>query len=323
MHAAHRPDRRPRADARHRVAQARRAQGRARAAGRNAAGARPGGRSGRPLPRVRPRGGPQASGRRVAGDPVPLCRGVSGTAARARGPARASCTSSAIRRRSTTARRRRWWALGAGRRTGWRSRGRSAGASRRLACRWCRAWRLAWMRRRIRARSRPTGRRSRCWPAGPMCRIPPCTGACTAAWPRVGASCRSCRPASVRCAGASWPATASSRGSAEITVVVEATVRSGSLTTADFAANAGRQVAAVPGPVTSRLAEGTNGLIAAGAALVRDARDVLELAAGPGRGARQRREPRPPGAPAGRPGDRARSAAARPARRRGAGPRLA
>jgi DNA processing protein len=71
-------------------------------------------------------------------------------------------------------------------------------------------------------------------------------------------------------------------GLAAVTVVVEATVRSGSLTTADFAANAGRQVAAVPGPVTSRLAEGTNGLIASGAALVRDARDVLELVLGPG-----------------------------------------
>jgi DNA processing protein len=69
---------------------------------------------------------------------------------------------------------------------------------------------------------------------------------------------------------------------AEVTVVVEATVRSGSLTTADFAANAGRQVAAVPGPVTSRLAEGTNALLASGAALVRDARDVLELLLGPG-----------------------------------------
>jgi DNA processing protein len=71
-------------------------------------------------------------------------------------------------------------------------------------------------------------------------------------------------------------------GLAAVTVVVEATVRSGSLTTADFAANAGRQVGAVPGPVTSRLAEGTNGLIASGAALVRDARDVLELVLGPG-----------------------------------------
>lgn len=71
-------------------------------------------------------------------------------------------------------------------------------------------------------------------------------------------------------------------GLAAVTVVVEATTRSGSLTTADFAAQAGRQVAAVPGPVTSRLAEGTNGLLASGAALVRDARDVLELLFGPG-----------------------------------------
>ncbi len=71
-------------------------------------------------------------------------------------------------------------------------------------------------------------------------------------------------------------------GLAAVTVVVEATVRSGSLTTADFAAQAGRQVAAVPGPVTSRLAGGTNGLLANGAALVRDARDVLDVLFGPG-----------------------------------------
>ena len=71
-------------------------------------------------------------------------------------------------------------------------------------------------------------------------------------------------------------------GLAAVTVIVEATSRSGSLTTADFAEQAGRQVAAVPGPVTSRLAEGTNGLLASGAALVRDARDVLELMFGPG-----------------------------------------
>jgi DNA processing protein len=71
-------------------------------------------------------------------------------------------------------------------------------------------------------------------------------------------------------------------GLAAVTVVVEATVRSGSLTTADFADQAGRTVAAVPGLVTSRLADGTNGLLASGAALVRNARDVLELVLGPG-----------------------------------------
>jgi DNA processing protein len=61
------------------------------------------------------------------------------------------------------------------------------------------------------------------------------------------------------------------------TVVVEADVRSGSLITASLASELGRDVAAVPGLVTSRLAAGTNGLIADGARLVREAHDVLEL----------------------------------------------
>ena len=63
---------------------------------------------------------------------------------------------------------------------------------------------------------------------------------------------------------------------AAVTVVVEAAIRSGSLSTADFAAQLGRTVAAVPGPVTSPLSAGTNALIAEGAVLVRDGRDVLD-----------------------------------------------
>jgi len=70
-------------------------------------------------------------------------------------------------------------------------------------------------------------------------------------------------------------------GLAAATVVVEATERSGSLTTADFAAQLGRPVAAVPGPVTSRFSSGTNGLLAAGAAIVRDVHDALDLVAAP------------------------------------------
>jgi len=70
-------------------------------------------------------------------------------------------------------------------------------------------------------------------------------------------------------------------GLAALTVVIEAAERSGSLTTADFAAQLGRPVAAVPGPVTSRFSAGTNGLLAAGAGVVRDTSDVLDQLLGP------------------------------------------
>ena len=63
------------------------------------------------------------------------------------------------------------------------------------------------------------------------------------------------------------------------TIVVQATERSGSLTTADFAGEIGRAVGAVPGPVTTRLSAGTHGLIQAGAPLIRDAADALDLLA--------------------------------------------
>jgi DNA processing protein len=66
---------------------------------------------------------------------------------------------------------------------------------------------------------------------------------------------------------------------AAVTVVVQATDRSGSLTTADFAAELGRAVGAVPGLVTSRLSAGTHQLIQAGAPLVSGPADVLELLA--------------------------------------------
>jgi DNA processing protein len=69
-------------------------------------------------------------------------------------------------------------------------------------------------------------------------------------------------------------------GLAAATVVVQAAERSGSLTTADFAAELGRSVGAVPGLVTSRLSAGTHALIQSGAPLVRGAADVLELLAG-------------------------------------------
>ena len=90
------------------------------------------------------------------------------------------------------------------------------------------------------------------------------------------------------------------------TIVVQATERSGSLTTADFAAELGRAVGAVPGLVTTRLSAGTHGLIQAGAPLIRDAADALDLLAGA-----TGREYVADAAAAGR----ARAAAAAPARR--------
>ncbi len=59
-------------------------------------------------------------------------------------------------------------------------------------------------------------------------------------------------------------------------VVVEANVKSGSLITARMAGEQGRDVMAVPGFPLDPRSSGTNALIRDGAALVRDAADVLE-----------------------------------------------
>lgn len=67
-----------------------------------------------------------------------------------------------------------------------------------------------------------------------------------------------------------------------MTVVVEAAERSGSLITADLAADLGRDLGAVPGPVGSRLSVAPNSLLAGGACMVRDAQDVLDAMLGPG-----------------------------------------
>jgi DNA processing protein len=58
-------------------------------------------------------------------------------------------------------------------------------------------------------------------------------------------------------------------------VVVEAGERSGALITADLALDGGRDVMAVPGHPSVEMAAGTNALLRKGAALVRDAADVL------------------------------------------------
>ena len=71
-------------------------------------------------------------------------------------------------------------------------------------------------------------------------------------------------------------------GIARVIVVVEAAKRSGSLITAGFAEDLGREICAVPGRVTSRIAAGVNQLLVDGAHLVRGSEDVLDLLFGAG-----------------------------------------
>lgn len=83
------------------------------------------------------------------------------------------------------------------------------------------------------------------------------------------------------------------------TVVVEAAARSGSLVTARLAAELGRAVFAVPGPVTSRQSTGTNLLLCDGAVPALDARQVLaELGIEPPTGPAVGQAARPPTGPA-------------------------
>jgi DNA processing protein len=69
---------------------------------------------------------------------------------------------------------------------------------------------------------------------------------------------------------------------AQMTVVVEGTTGSGSLITAQFAQDLGRDIGAVPGQVTSGLAAGPNALLADGACMVRSTSDVLDALYGAG-----------------------------------------
>jgi DNA processing protein len=64
-------------------------------------------------------------------------------------------------------------------------------------------------------------------------------------------------------------------GLSQGTLVVEAALRSGSLSTAHHAAKQGRRVFAIPGSVSSALSGGCHQLIRHGAALVQQPQDVL------------------------------------------------
>ncbi len=69
---------------------------------------------------------------------------------------------------------------------------------------------------------------------------------------------------------------------ASLTIVVEATERSGSLITAELAQDLGRAVGAVPGPVVASRSAGSNGLLRDGALVIRHAQDALDEVLGIG-----------------------------------------
>jgi DNA processing protein len=103
---------------------------------------------------------------------------------------------------------------------------------------------------------------------------------------------------------------------ARLVVVIEAAESSGTLITAEFAGQLGREVGAVPGHVTARLAAGSNRLLRDGAAVIRCAQDALDELLGVGAVNRfeAERPPRPP-PEAPEPRGPARTARAAPARR--------
>lgn len=65
-------------------------------------------------------------------------------------------------------------------------------------------------------------------------------------------------------------------GLSKAVIVVEGSEKSGTLITADFALDQGREVLAVPGPATSALSRTPHKLLKAGARLVEDVSDVLD-----------------------------------------------
>jgi DNA processing protein len=71
----------------------------------------------------------------------------------------------------------------------------------------------------------------------------------------------------------------------DLTVVVEAAERSGSMITAELAQDLGRTLGAVPGRVTSSAAAGSNALLRDGAAVIRGPQDALDELAGASAGA--------------------------------------
>jgi DNA processing protein len=66
-------------------------------------------------------------------------------------------------------------------------------------------------------------------------------------------------------------------GLSRAVIVVQAAARSGALITASFALEQGREVGAVPGPITDELSAGCHHLVRQGAALIADSNDIFAM----------------------------------------------
>jgi len=66
-------------------------------------------------------------------------------------------------------------------------------------------------------------------------------------------------------------------GLSKATLIVEAAMKSGSLITAGLAKKYQRKLFALPGPITSKVSEGTNHLLKNGASLVTSSKDILDF----------------------------------------------
>ncbi len=66
-------------------------------------------------------------------------------------------------------------------------------------------------------------------------------------------------------------------GLSDVVLIVESAAKSGTLTTANFALDQGREVAAIPGNITSPTSVGCNNLIKTGALAATSVDDILQL----------------------------------------------